>query len=112
MATIEECEVALRELTSRLHSVDHDVRRKHAVDRSIACTISDLDVSFYGHLVDGTLVEADGDSPRQAQIRIKVRSDDLIALTEGDLPVATAWATGRLRIDASMLDLLRLRNLL
>jgi putative sterol carrier protein len=39
-------------------------------------------------------------------------SDDLVALTDGQLNVASAWATGRLRVDASIKDMLRLRALL
>jgi putative sterol carrier protein len=37
-------------------------------------------------------------------------SDDLLDLVAGRLPMASAWATGRVRIDASVLDLLRLRS--
>ena len=39
-------------------------------------------------------------------------SDDLLAVTEGTLPFTTAWSSGRLRIEASMLDMLRLRAIL
>jgi hypothetical protein len=37
-------------------------------------------------------------------------SDDLIALTDGRLKLAAAWATGRLRINAGVRDLLKLRS--
>ena len=49
---------------------------------------------------------------RQGQVKLSANSDDLIALIEGRLSVPTAWATGKLKIDASMLDLLKLRSLL
>ena len=39
-------------------------------------------------------------------------SDDLIALLAGELSPPTAWATGRLKVEASVLDLLKLRTLL
>jgi hypothetical protein len=45
-------------------------------------------------------------------VRLTVDSDDLLALCQGELPFATAWARGRVRIDASVLDLLRLRTLI
>ena len=48
----------------------------------------------------------------EAQVRLTVDSDDLLALCQGELPFATAWARGRVRIDASVLDLLRLRTLI
>ena len=38
-------------------------------------------------------------------------SDDLLALVNGGLKVPAAWATGRLKIDASMMDLLRLKSI-
>ena len=51
----------------------------------------------------------DGD---KAQVRVSVSSDDLVALVAGSLAVPTAVATGRLRVHASPLDLLRLGNFL
>lgn len=111
MATREECLVALQGLAARLSEVDPDVRRKHTLDRSLSCTISDLDVTFTARLHDGRLedIRDDGES---AQIRLHVDSDDLLALVDGRLNFASAWAKGKLRVDASVLDLLRLRTLL
>jgi putative sterol carrier protein len=45
-------------------------------------------------------------------VRLTVDSDDLLALCHGEMPFAAAWARGRVRIDASVLDLLRLRTLI
>jgi len=63
-------------------------------------------------LRDGSLQDITRDGQGRAQIRLTVDSDDLIAITEGELNFAAAWATGRLRIDANPLDLIRLRSLL
>ena len=113
MATVEACERAFSHLGDRLSDVDHDVRRKHMVDRSVSCRITDLGVTFYGHLRDGHLCDVVQVDPGDAaQIRLAVSSDDLIALTEGSLHFAHAWASGRLKIEASVRDMLRLRNLL
>jgi putative sterol carrier protein len=46
------------------------------------------------------------------QVRLAASSDDLVALVSGDLTPPVAWATGRLTVEASVLDLLRLRSLL
>jgi putative sterol carrier protein len=75
--------------------------------------VYDLGVIFSGRLHDGALVdvEEDGDRPK-AQLRLSCSSDDLLALTEGGLSPAGAWASGKLRIEASPRDLLRLRSLL
>lgn len=111
MATREECLAALQGLAARLSEVDPDVRRKHTVDRTLSCTISDLGITFTGRLHDGCLedIRDDGDN---AQIRLHVDSDDLLALVDGRMNFAGAWAKGKLRVDASVLDLLRLRTLL
>ncbi|MHB8341143.1 MAG: alkyl sulfatase C-terminal domain-containing protein [Mycobacteriales bacterium] len=111
MATVEECEKALRDLATRLADVDPDVRRRHSVDRSVSATITDLDAVFSGRLQDGALVDVvEGDDP-DAQIRLTLTSDDLLAVTSGQQNFAMAWAVGRIRIEASVLDLLRLRSL-
>ena len=39
-------------------------------------------------------------------------SKDFLRLVDGEVAPAVAWATGKLRVEASMLDLLRLRSLL
>lgn len=111
MATREECLAALQGLAARLSEVDPDLRRKHAVDRTLSCTITDLDVTFTGRLHDGCLEDIREDAST-GQIRLQVDSDDLIALVDGRLNFASAWAKGKLRVDASVLDLLRLRTLL
>ena len=41
-----------------------------------------------------------------------MKSDDLIALTDGKLNFAAAWATGRVKLEAGLRDLLRLRKIL
>ncbi|MDQ1688070.1 MAG: hypothetical protein QOK42_1045 [Frankiaceae bacterium] len=111
MATRDECLDALQGLAARLSEVDGDLRKKHAVDRTLSCTVTDLGVTYQGRLHEGTLVDVrEDDGP--AQIRLQVDSDDLLALVQGDLNFASAWAKGRLRVDASVLDLLRLRTLL
>lgn len=112
MATLQECEAALDRLAERLSGVDADVRRRHSFDRSISCRIPDLERSFSGRLRAGTLDDLVHEPLPNAQIRLTVKSDDLVALTEGRLPLAAAWASGRLKIEASVLDLLRLRSLI
>jgi putative sterol carrier protein len=57
-------------------------------------------------LVDIAESEADA-----AQIRLEMSSDDLLALVDGRLNLATAWATGRVRVHAGVRDLIRLRSL-
>lgn len=116
MASLQECERALHCLAERLEAVDPALRRKHAVDRTVSCRVTDLDAVLHATVADGAVTDLrciegseDGSS---AQIRLATSSDDLLALLAGRLPAPVAWATGRLTVEASVLDLLRLRALL
>lgn len=115
MATRSECERALRALIEQLHAVDPEVRKKYALSRSLALRVPDLQVVFLASL-EGDVVEnlrcVEGVDGRDAQVRVCADSDDLIDLLGGRLAPAIAWATGKLKIEASMLDLLKLRSLL
>ena len=112
MATPREVEAVLRSLADRLAGVDAVTRRRYCVDRTVSCRVSDLDVVWSGRLCDDGLCGlTDGDADR-AQVRLAVSSDDLLAHRDGRLAVPSAWASGRLRVQANPLDLLRLRALL
>lgn len=100
------------DVAARLAEVDPDLRRRHAVERTLSCHINDLDVTFSGLLSEDGLTEVTEEPRPEAQIRLSVTSDDLLALCQGDLAFASAWTRGRVRIDASVMDLLRLRTLL
>ena len=39
-------------------------------------------------------------------------SDDLLAMTDGDLEFAKAWASGRVKLEASLKDMFKLRSML
>jgi hypothetical protein len=112
MATKEACEAALLELAKRLDGVPDSMKRRHAVDRTISCHLPDLHITFTGRLSDGALCDITEEPLENAQIRLTVSSDDLVAVTGGSLPFTNAWTSGRLRIEASMLDMLRLRAIL
>lgn len=111
MATVEQCRQALADIADRL-AADPDAVRRVGLDRRLACHIRDLDVFFHGRLREGTLVDlTDGDDP-SAQIRLSIAGDDLVALVAGELSFASAWASGRVSVRASLGDLLKLRKLL
>lgn len=113
MATEEETRAALDEIAARLIAVDPEELARHVVERTISCRVPDLDLVFLTRIHEGGLDPFERtDSANGAQVRLTVRSDDLVALAADDLNVARAWATGRLKIEASFTDLLRLRKLL
>ncbi|MFD4605829.1 sterol-binding protein [Streptomyces sp. NPDC058464] len=115
MATIEECRAALDKLSHNMGGAEGDVRAAAAMDRSVSCHITDLDVTFAGRLTGGRIeVEETFPGPprEKAQIRLAMAGDDLVDLVEGELNFAGAWGSGRVRLEANLLDLFRLRKLL
>ena len=112
MATIGECRTALEDLASRLRGVDENDRKRHAFDRSLSCHVPDLKVTFSGNLSDGHIVDITTDPAPKAQIRLTASSDDLVALTQGDLNFGQAWLSGRVKVEAGVRDLMRLRSML
>ena len=105
MATIAECEEAFRELAARLATVDTDTPKPAVVNRTVSCTLRDLDIVFAARLQDGHLQDIKQVERPDAQLRLSVTSDDLIALTDGSLAFTKAWTSGRLRIEANMFRL-------
>jgi predicted lipid carrier protein YhbT len=111
MATVEECRNALEHFAARMSDVDHDSRQRHTLDRSLACRVTDLDVCFRGRLANGMLTDIEQVTATKAQITLTTSSDDLVALARGDLDLASAWASSRIKINASILDLLKLKSM-
>jgi putative sterol carrier protein len=112
MATLDECHDALERLAARLSEVDQDARRKHVFDRTLSCRVPDLDVTFSGELHDGHLQDITTDPAPRAQIRLTAGSDDLVAMTDGHLSFGQAWLTGKIKVEASVMDLIKLKSLL
>jgi hypothetical protein len=111
LATLEQCRAALGQLSQQL-AANADVAGRLDFDRSLACRISDLGAAFHGRLESGRIANlADGDDPN-AKIGLIIASDDLLELVAGRLDVKKAFASGRLKIKASVFDLLKLQKLL
>jgi SCP-2 sterol transfer family protein len=109
VATVDQCEDALHRLAGQLSSSDSSGSPKF--DRSLSCRVPDLGVVFAGLLKGGELLDIARTESPSAQIRLTINSDDLLSLVDGGLKVPTAWATGRLKIQASMMDMLRLKSI-
>ncbi|MDA0637751.1 SCP2 sterol-binding domain-containing protein [Nonomuraea sp. MCN248] len=115
MASVEECRAALVKLVAQFDEIDAEDRAKHVVERTVSCRVSDLDVTFYGRLHHDGLdpfVESPPANGEPADVKLTIVSDDLVALVDGRLDLARAVLGGRVKIDASFGDLLRLRRLL
>ncbi len=112
MATVRQCRAALGRLSKQLDSVPAELREKHVPSRTVLVRIRDLDVSYTARLDpagvhDLTQCGAGGDP--QADVRLALDSDDLIALSNREDDFLAAWLRGRVHVSASMRDMLRLR---
>ena len=109
MATVEECYQAVTRLAGRFGDMD-DASRRKVLDRTISCRLTDLGVTFSGHPHDGGIDEITTEPAPKAQIRLTMSSDDLVALADGNLDFVRAWTGGRVKVEASVFDLLRLKS--
>lgn len=112
MATMDQCLTALRGILGDLAANP----AADGLDRSLSCRLTDLEQVVVGRLSGGAVrdleVLPDGPDIARADIRLTMTSDDLVALTGGELSFASAWATGRVKLEAGLRDMLRLRKLL
>jgi hypothetical protein len=112
VATLEECMTALDGFVTELAAKD----AARDLDRSVSCRLTDLGQVVAGRMALGTVHDLaavpDGPSVPKADIRLTMTSDDLLALTSGQLSFAPAWASGRVKLEAGLRDMLRLRSLL
>ena len=113
MTSAEECREALQKLAGRLSELSPAEREQYFGNRTMSVTIPDLGVTYVTQLGTGneTVREA-APGERPADIRITAKSAEVIALSEQPMNIARAWVTGRVKIEASMKDLFRLRRLL
>jgi putative sterol carrier protein len=112
LASEQECAQAFRTLTDLLATVDPELRNKYAIERTVSCRVSDLGVTWSARVCEDGVEDLTTEDGNRAQVRLTVASDDLLALVEGRLAVPTAFATGKLRVQASPFDLLRLGSFL
>jgi putative sterol carrier protein len=110
VATAQECHDALVTLAER-SAARKNKQLQAGSDRSLSCSLRDLEVIFGGSFKDGELVDIHQVDNPAADIRFELTSGDLIALVDGRLNVATAWATGRVKLHAGVRDLMRLRSM-
>ncbi len=110
MASPEEVEAVMLDLMRRFEKLEDGQRALLPSRRTIEAHCPDLDLTWHAVLRDGMVTEfSAGPCPRRWQIRVSVRSDDLLAMHHQELQVRDAYLSDRLQIRASMTDLLRLR---
>jgi hypothetical protein len=98
-----------------LDRADHEVRgslaRSLPETRVIEVVITDLGTSYWTELASGRMDGLHEGSPRDAEIRVRLSSDQLVDLVDGERSLFSAYLAGNVSIEASFSDLLRLRKL-
>ena len=112
MATMDECMTALKGILGDIAA--HEAAA--GLDRTLSCRLTDLDQVVLGRLSAGSVRDVravpDGTDIPKADIRLTMSSDDLIAMTGGGLHFGKAWASGKVKLEAGLRDILRLRKIL
>ena len=113
MATKAEVERQLGVLMARLDGNEANVRSAIPTRKVLRCLVPDLDAAWYS-VVDQGHVSPPSETPPngRADITLRVASDDLVDLVQGRTSFLSALTSGRIKVDASIFDLLRLRSLL
>jgi hypothetical protein len=116
MNSIDACLEGIAKLNERILDEPESERRKVIVERSVSVLVPDLATVFDMRLTPDGLSDIthrpeDAPAPRP-QVRITVSSDDLVDLADGRLDPTRALLTRRVKVDASVSDLLRMRKLL
>jgi hypothetical protein len=113
MNSAEECREALQKLAGRLAELSPADREQYFGNRTISVTIPDLGVAYTTRLGTGDdpVREVQPGEP-PADIRLTANSDEVVALAQQPMNIARSWMTGKIKIEASMKDLFRLRRLL
>jgi len=113
MNSAQECQEALQKLVGRLADLSPAEREEYFGNRSISVTIPDLGITYVTRLGNGDdpVREAKPDEP-PADIKLTANSDEVVALADSPANIARSWVAGRIKIEASVKDLFRLRRLL
>jgi hypothetical protein len=115
MPTAEECREAFEKLTGRLAELDPKERDAFFTGRSFACRVTDLEVTFATRFGPGGVpepVHETGPADPPADVRMAATSAVVLELAENVHGFPRAWLSGRVKVQASFRDILRLRKLL
>jgi hypothetical protein len=114
VASKAEVHQQLELLLARL-AQNHDSVRAAIPDRKVLrCQVPDLGAVWYSVIEHGDVSPPSETPPTDGRVDITLRvgSDDLVDLIEGRLSFLSAFTSGKVKVDASIIDMLRLRGLL
>jgi hypothetical protein len=116
LATKRQVERKLRELIERLDEAPDGAKESLAEalpePRVIEVAIPDLDAVYWTELSRGHMKGLHQGAPAgEAEIKVRVSSDHLVDLVDGNKSLFGSFLGGQVKIEASFSDLLRLRKL-
>ena len=114
MATKRLVESKLRELISRLDQAregQESLSRALPEARVVEVVVPDLDQNYWCELADGRMGSLHRGRPQEPDIRVEAESDVLVEIVDGERSIFSSYLGGRVKIEASFADLMRLRKL-
>lgn len=110
----DHVEEKLRELIARLGASEQGARNLGSSlpeRRVLALRVTDLEADYWTVLESGAMAPLETGPKDDADIRIAAPSEVLVQLIDGEGSLFSAYLGGKIRIEASFRDLLRLRKL-
>lgn len=114
MATKREVEAKLRQLIARLSETQDAqgaLARTLPESKVVAVRIPDLEADYWTLMESGRMDGLHQGVAERADIKIRVASDQLVAIVDGKASLFSAFVSGQVKIEASLSDLMRLRKL-
>jgi hypothetical protein len=115
VATKKTVESKLREMIARLKGSGEETQvnlaRALPHPRAIQIDVTDLDLSYWTELSGGQMGPLKSGPAPDVDIKLRASSDDLVAMVDGQLGLLKSYLSGRIRIDASLSDLMALRKM-
>ena len=115
MATKKQIKAKLQEMIDRLDDADEkwhaNLAKALPGSKTILIEVTDLELSFWTELAGGYMGPLHDGVPEEADIKMRAKSDDLVAMIDGEIGLMSSFLSGRVRVDAPLSDLLALRKL-
>lgn len=109
--TVEECVKRMEEAFWRRYDSQPELRAKlEGKTRVIQLTLTDGH-GYWFHIIDGKLAEVNHGQHPKPDALVTTSKHDLLAVFNGELKVMQAYLTGRVRVKASLSDILFAKSL-
>jgi hypothetical protein len=114
VATKRQVETKLRELIRKLAGTREGVTALSDAlpeRRVIEVYVTDLEAAYWTELSDGMMGPLKRGAPERADMRLEAMSDDLVDVLDGRRSMFSSYIAGRMKVEASFADIMRLRKL-